>query len=137
MTGNSSGSPGNHPHSDRPNWQSAESIDEYLRNCQEGLERFSDRRAAKIMGISRTSLWRWQLMATIPEDLFERLLSQSDHCPSTKELANVARALQGKGVGFDAEISGYDREVLRVRGRWRPSTARVVKDWLETARQDD
>ncbi len=137
MTGNSSGSPGNHPHSDRPNWQSAESIDEYLRNCQEGLERFSDRRAAKIMGISRTSLWRWQLMATIPEDLFERLLSQSDHCPSTKELANVARALQGEGDSFDVETCPHCGGVVRIRGRWRASTAKVVNDWLKTAGQDD
>jgi integrase len=41
------GSPGSHPHSDRPNWQPATTIDDYLRNCREGLEEYPDRRAAK------------------------------------------------------------------------------------------
>ena len=48
------GTPGSHPHSDRPNWRQAETLDEYLANCREGLEQYSDRRAAKLMGVSRS-----------------------------------------------------------------------------------
>jgi hypothetical protein len=62
------GSPGSHSHSDRPNWRPAENADNYLRNCQEGLEEYSERRLAKLMGIPRAQLWRWKLMADIPEE---------------------------------------------------------------------
>ena len=123
-------SPGSHPHSDRPNWQPAENSDEYVRNCQEGLEVYSERRMAKLLGISRARLWRWKLLAEIPEDLFERLLARADHVPSTKELANVARALNGLGPPHDVELCPHCGEVLRVRGRWRSSTARIVNEWL-------
>ena len=125
-----SGSPGGHSHSDRPNWQPAETAEEYMRNCQEGLENFSERHLAKLLGMSRTALWRARLMTTIPEELFERLLAKADHVPSTKELANVARALNGHGPAHDAEHCPHCGGLLRVRGRWRPSTARIVNDWL-------
>ncbi len=69
-------------------------------------------------------------MAEIPEELFERLLARSDHVPSTKELANVARALNGQGHSPDAECCPHCGEVLRVRGRWRPGTAKIVNEWL-------
>ena len=84
-------SPGSHPHEDRPNWRRAETIDEYVNNCREGLEQYSDRRAAKLFGVSRAKLWRMQLMAEIPEDLFDRLL-QLRPVPSTKALALIAQA---------------------------------------------
>ena len=124
------GSPGSHPHSDRPNWQPAETADDYLRNCKDGLEVYSDRRMAKLMGISRANLWRWKLMAEIPEELFERLMARTDHTLSTKELANVARALNGNGPSHDVERCPHCGEVLRVRGRWRPGTAKIVNEWL-------
>ena len=124
------GSPGSHPHSDRPNWQPAETADDYLRNCKDGLEVYSDRRMAKLMGISRANLWRWKLMAEIPEELFERLMARTDHTLSTKELANVARALNGNGPSHDVERCPHCGEVLRVRGRLRPATAEIVNAWL-------
>ncbi len=125
-----SGSPGSHPHSDRPNWRPAETAKEYVSNCQEGLEAYSERRMAKMLGVSRARLWRWKLMAGIPEELFEHLLVETDHVPSTKELANVGRALNGRGPAHDAEYCPHCGEVLRVRGRWRSSTARIVNQWL-------
>ncbi len=124
------GAPGSHPHSDRPNWRPAETADEYVRNCQEGLETYSERRMAKLLGISRARLWRWKLMAEIPEELFERLLAEMNHVPSTKELANVGRALYGHGPAHDVERCPHCGEVLRVRGRWRPDTAKIVNEWL-------
>ena len=39
----------------------------------------------------------------IPEELFERLLAEADHVPSTKELANIGRALYGHVPAHDAE----------------------------------
>jgi hypothetical protein len=64
-------SPGGHPHSDQPNWRPADTIVDYLANCREGLEEYSDRKAAKLWGISRAELWRWKLIGELPEDLFE------------------------------------------------------------------
>ena len=125
-----SGSPGSHPHSDRPNWQPADSAEEYMRNCREGLEEYSERRMAKLLGMSRMHLWRAKLMAQIPDELFERLLAKADHVPSTKELANVARAISGQGPSHDVESCPHCGEVLRVRGRWRQSTAAIVNEWL-------
>lgn len=90
-------SPGSHPHSDRPNWQPADTIGDYLTNCREGLENFSERRAAKLFGVSRAELWRWRLMAEIPEDLFERLLKACKK-PSTKALAAIGQALRSGKV---------------------------------------
>ncbi len=124
------GPPGSHPHSDRPNWQPAATASDYLRNCQEGIEAYADRRMAKLLGISRARLWRWKLMAEVPEELFERLLAETSHVPCTKELANVARALNGPGPTHDAERCPHCGEVLRVRGRWRPGTAKIVNEWL-------
>ena len=127
------GPPGSHPHSDRRNWQPAETIEDYVRNADEGLEEYSDRRAAKLMGVSRAWIWRAKLMASLPKDLFDRLLDDGrgrGHMPSTKELANIARALQGKGESADVECCPHCGEVLRVRGRWRAETAKVVNKWL-------
>ncbi len=124
------GSPGSHPHSDRPNWQPAETANDYLRNCQDGLEAYSDRRMAKLLGWSRAHLWRAKLMAEIPEELFNRLLAESNHVPSAKELANVARALNGAGPPHDVEHCPHCGEVIRERGGWRPITARIVNEWL-------
>ena len=79
---------------------------------------------------SRTHLWRAKLIAEIPEELFERLMDRADHVPSTKELANIGRALHGHGPAHDVERWPHCGEVLRMRGRWRSSTARIVNEWL-------
>ena len=41
-------SPGSNPHADRPNWRPPETIGEYVSNCQENLEVYTDRRFAKL-----------------------------------------------------------------------------------------
>jgi hypothetical protein len=53
MTQDTVCSSGSNPHSDRPNWQPADNIDDYLRNCTEGLETYTDSRAAKLLGWTR------------------------------------------------------------------------------------
>ena len=43
-TGSRPGSPESRPHSDRPNWQPAQTAEDYLRNIDDGLEDYSERR---------------------------------------------------------------------------------------------
>ena len=94
-------SPGSNPHADRPNWRPAETIDDYLDNCREGLEDYSDGRAAKLLGWTLVQVWRAQLMPEIPEELLERLFKAGR--PTSKAFANVALALRGDGRGADLE----------------------------------
>jgi hypothetical protein len=121
--------PGSHPHSDQPNWRPADTFEKYLQNCREGLEQYSDRRAAKLLGWSRARLWRAQLMAELPEDLFELLLEAGPRHPSQKALANVALALRG-GNKADAECCPNCGHVLRIRRRVSPELAETVNRWL-------
>ena len=128
------GSPGGHPHSDRPNWSPAETADDYIRNCQEGLETYSDRRMAKLLGVSRAHLWRMKSMAAIPEELFNEILSKSNHTPSAKELASVGRALAGRKIELEIESCPHCGGELRTRRPWRDSTAKIVDEWLAAKR---
>ncbi len=130
------GSPGSHPHSDRPNWQPAETFDDYLQNCREGLETYSERRAAKLLGVSRMVLYRAKWMAQIPEELFEHLLANSQP-PSTTEFANIGRAISGEGPSADVECCPHCGEIIRVRPRVRASVAKVVNDWLSNGNEKD
>jgi hypothetical protein len=123
------GSSGSHPHSDCPNWRPAETIDGYLENCREGLEDYSERRAAKLMGISRAELWRWKLLAEIPEDLLERLFEVKP-VPSTKSLALIAQAFKGGNDNPDVECCPHCGGILRFRRRVSPRVAKIVADWL-------
>jgi hypothetical protein len=125
-------SPGGHPHADRPNWQPADNINDYVRNCHEGLESWSDRRAAKLLGWSRARLWRAQQMANIPEDLFDRLLDQA-HMPSTKELAAIGQALVRGRVGESIERCPHCGLAIRIRSGVRPASLKIVNDWLRGA----
>jgi hypothetical protein len=129
MTKRSECSPGSHPHADRPNWQAAETIEDYVRNVREGLEKWSDRKAAKLFGVSRTKLWRWSMLAEIPEDLFERLVTVP--MASTKALAQVGPYFRG-GVNNVAEVERCPccGHVLRVRARVSKRFAPIVLDWI-------
>ena len=98
----STGSPGSHPHADRPNWRKAETFEEYLANVQEGCEEYSERRAAKLLRVYRTELWRWRMMALLPESLLERLLVLRPRL-GTKGLAQIAQVLSGGKRTRDVE----------------------------------
>ena len=121
-------SPGSHPHADRPNWQPAETAEEYLSNVREGLEEMSERRLAKLLGWSRGQIWRAKQMAAIPDDLFNLLMASG--CRSTKALAAVGQAMKGGSQSPDVERCPHCGEVVRVRGRWTESTRKIVNDWL-------
>jgi hypothetical protein len=125
------GSPGSHPHSDRPNWQPAETLAAYLANCREGLEQYSDRRAAKLMGMSRVALWRAKLMAKIPDDLFDELLKLR---PSARTVALIAQALTGGKSSPDVERCPHCGAILRFRPRINANAAKVINEWLAKRR---
>ena len=95
-------SPGSHPHSDRPNWEPAETANDYLRNCREGLEAYSDRRMAKLLGWSRAHLWRAKLMAEIPEDLFERLPARVPLFGTVRRGDRASRKIKSHPLGISA-----------------------------------
>ena len=122
-------SPGSHPHSDRPNWRLAENIDDYLANCREGLETYSDRRAAKLLGLTRAEVQRAKLFAEIPGELFERLLVEKTRPASPNELAYIARALRG-GQFHEVERCPHCAGVLRVRQRINKRAVAIVNGWL-------
>ena len=141
------GSPGSDPHADRPNWRPAETFAEYLRNCQEGLEVYSDRRMAKLLGVSRVELWRWQRMSELPDELFERLLAHFKAenprrpLPSSKTFAQISVALSrvadGGGKIADVETCPHCGGMLRTR-RWiSAEVARIVLDWLHEQKDRD
>lgn len=54
-------SPGEHSHSDRPNF----TIDDYLAMCKGGEAEFSVAEAARVMGVSRAYVYRCMLYASI------------------------------------------------------------------------
>ena len=123
------GSPGSHPHSDRPNWQQAETIADYARNIREGLEEYSDRRAAKLLGRSRIHVYRAKLVAELPNALFERLLDAG--VVSSKALANVAQALRHKDPqSADVERCPHCGGVLRVRAHLSRKARIAFAEWL-------
>jgi hypothetical protein len=121
------GSPGSHPHADQPNWRPADNIKDYLRNCDEGLEQLSERRFAKLMSVSRAELWRWRLMAELPDNLFEALLRASKK-PTSTQLAKVALALTGE-KSADVECCPHCGKPIRVRQRIPRALQRVIDDW--------
>jgi hypothetical protein len=124
--------PGGHPHADRRNWQPASTFAEYLTNCQEGLEAYSDKRAAKLLGWPRIELYRAKLMAELPQPLFERLLAVG--VLSTKTMANVALALK-RDAPFrgDVELCPHCGGLLRVRRHLNGTVRRAIADWLAGA----
>jgi hypothetical protein len=123
-------SPGSHPHADRPNWQLAETIDQYIENCREGLEEFSDRRAAKLLGWKPIEVWRAKMVAAIPDDLFDVLLDQSP-VPSIKALAQIGYAWERGGNAFaEIERCPHCGGVLRKRPLISNKFVAVINQWL-------
>lgn len=127
--------PGSHPHADRRNWRPADNIDDFFRNCQDGLETYSDRKAAKLMGISRVELWRWKMMACLPDDLFEGLLN--GRYPSTKSLAAVAVALKNSGPIAEVERCPHCGGRLRLRPSVSRENSKIVAEWINKRKAGD
>jgi hypothetical protein len=134
MTAPATGSPGSHPHTDQPNWRPADTYEEYIVNCREGLETYSERRVAKLLGMSRIHLWRAHMMAAIPDDLFELLMVAGRRNPrilSSKALASIGQMFT-RDVDNVAEVEHCPHcgGLVRIRPRVNAKLARVVADWL-------
>ena len=126
--------PGEHTLADQRNWQPATTLDDYLANCREGLEAYSDKRAAKLLGVSRAKVQRMKQMAFIPDELFDRLLdgafADKKNTLSTTELARIGQTLEGRGKTEEIEACpccGYE---LRVRRRISKRSTEIVLGWL-------
>jgi hypothetical protein len=120
------GSPGSHLR----NWQPATTFTEYVRNCQEGLEAYSDRRAARLLGVPRIEIYRWKLVASIPDELFERLLNDDEIKPSVKMFAAVGQALERGSRMRHAEHCPNCGHLLRERSDFPDAVLSVVNQWL-------
>jgi hypothetical protein len=112
MTAAQTGPQGGHPHSDRRNWSTATTPAEYLANCREGLEAYSERRFAKLLGWPRIMLWRSRMLASIPEALFELLLKA--RIPE-RELAKIGQLISEGKLKHETEYCPHCGEALRAR----------------------
>ena len=81
-------------------WKPAENANDYFRNCQEGLETFSERKFAKLAGMSRIELWRAKMMAEIPELLFESEYRCFDPVSFVAGIAGDLQIADGQGRGI-------------------------------------
>jgi hypothetical protein len=131
MTETATCSPGSHPHSDRPNWRPAETIEEYAQNCKEGLEQFSDRRAAKLLGWPRIMVYRAMLISELPDDLFERLLHCPGKVPSPKTLAQIALSLRDGNRIAEVERCPHCGGVVRERPLVGNKLVAIVNQWID------
>jgi hypothetical protein len=81
---------------------------------------------ARLMGWPRMKLWQCKMMASIPDDLFERLIRCK---PSTKALAQIGAVFAGKAPQKDIERCPCCGHILRTRGL-RSDLAKIVEEWL-------
>jgi hypothetical protein len=125
MVGSDGGSPGSH----RRNWSPALNAGDCVRNSREGLEEYSDRRMAKLMGWSRAHILACQIDGRAPDDLFEALVaaggcSSKSLLPSHSRSAgarrgampNVARTA-GMCFAYGKRRPSHDREQMVVGAR--------------------
>ena len=114
-----------------PNWQPATTPADYLRNCDEGLEEYSSRRFAQLMGWPRIRLHRARLMVELPDDLFERLLAARVH--NSKALANIALAFRQGSNTSEVERCPHCGGVTRVRRLVSDAAREAITGWLDGA----
>jgi hypothetical protein len=138
------GSPGSHPHSDRPNWQPGDDdADELQRQKLGDLFRNggSERQIAKALGWPRTKVQRLKAMTEIPEPLRERLgqawKSGAIRRLSVKSWAAIGRLIREvEEKGDDARLLCGEVErcpncghTLRVRHSVEPAAFKIIADW--------
>jgi len=108
-------SPGEHPHSDRPNYTAAD----YLEMCRTGEAVYSEAEVCRLLGWSRAHLWRVLFMASVPEEIFEETLAamHADGKPmSTTRFVDMLKRRMGKARTY-VERCPHCGGVLRKRHR--------------------
>jgi len=133
MNPNVHGSQGSHPHADQPNWRPATDIAGYLQNCTEGLEVYSGRKAAKLLGWSRIMHYRVMQAQLIPDDLFELLVTMRPRIPSWKEMAAIGGLFEGKTAPHEKVCCPHCGGLLRLRPGISAPVLKVVEGWFEEA----
>jgi hypothetical protein len=132
------GSPGSHPHADRPNWRPGDDdIDELkLQKLTDALRNgISERELAKLLGTSRTAHWRWRTMAQIPRGLSERLLKAH---VGMRALIFIGRIWVDPDNAPKAEVERCPNcgHVLLVRNKGLLRALDIMKQWWAEGRPE-
>jgi len=110
------------------NWQPAEKIEDYLSNCREGLETYSDRRAAKLLGWPRVRVYRAIMMASLPKELFEHLVKRGVGSRSMAQIAQIV--LKNSEKMHDVDRCPHCGEPTRIRARVGDRERAAIEAWL-------
>jgi hypothetical protein len=131
------GSPGSHPHSDRPNWRPGDDdADELLRQkiadaLRDGK---SERHLAKLLELPRTTLWRGKKLAAIPDGLYERLAYAH---VGRKAMIYIGRYCEtGELPGVETERCPHCGHKLRVRAVGIRRAIDVLNKWIDDGRPE-
>jgi hypothetical protein len=127
-----SGSPGSHPHSNRPNWQPGDDdADDLLGQKIADARRDgkSERHIAKLLGIPRMVVWRGKIFREIPPELFERLITARPTIGS-KAILYIGRLCRGERPSPEMESCPHCGYVLRVRDKSVLRALDVMEQWL-------
>ena len=126
--------PGEHPHSDRPNWRPGETVGEDLLHVREGLEQHSVERMTKLLDMNRTHAWRARQLTYIPEVLFGRLARAGIR---TRQLAQIGLAFARDGnQPAEVERCPHCGEVIRVRWLIGRRAQKIIQQWIDDGMPD-
>jgi hypothetical protein len=89
----------------------------------------SERKLAKLFGVSRIALHRWKLAAEVPEELRERLIT-SGVIRTTKAMAELALALRSGSAHGPTECCPHCGGVLRDRRLVSVKAIEIVNEWV-------
>jgi hypothetical protein len=101
---------------------------------QAGAEPWSDRRAAKLLGTSRVSVWRMHLLAVIPESLLNKL-EKLEPKVTKKELEFIARWLTDTQWKPENEYCPHCGGLVRHR-KIKDSVFDAVEAWQKEQKDD-
>jgi hypothetical protein len=107
-------SPGEHPNQDRRNFR----LEDYLAMCRAGEAAFSVAEAARVMGVSRASLYRWMWLASVPAAEFEAAVAHvmGRGLTSTTAVVDEIKRRTGKARVY-SECCPHCGGVIRTRER--------------------
>jgi hypothetical protein len=132
MSQNDTGSPGSHPHSDRPNWRPGDDdADELLtQKIRDALRSgvASEREIARLTGLSRKQIWQFKLWAAIPAGLWDRLVAAQ---VGKRGAAVIGRIYRGRPVKRpEIECCPNCGQVLRVRNKSVLRAFDIMDAWI-------